>query len=262
MLFDEFHVYQALKVGSVEPFEIGQLVIGLGLLHGFKRRLQVGTRGQRRLAEAVERIERIGEIEDPGHVELVQRRAIVQELQQLDLGRAQVNDRRLQLRFVLHAQQLDAIEVDLGDVAGLEPRAADLDDLVVVIEIRLGHVEHRLGLERLHKCRAQRELQVALQVLVLRFGNARAFLRAFQPQLAFVIALVQVTEVGLHECALERLPHAIVGRDLSSVGRRRQLWIRPQIRGDLFGAHLVHVVGIGLQRRIGGLKPGLDLIPR
>ena len=156
-------------------------MIGLRLLDGFERRLQVRTRGQRRLAEVVEGIERVGEIEHSGHVELIQRRAIVQELQQLNLGGTTVYDGRLQLRLVLHAQELDAVKVDLGNIAGPEPRAADLDDLVVVIEIGFGHVEYRLGLERLNKRGAQGKLQVALQVLVLRFGNACAFLRAFQP---------------------------------------------------------------------------------
>src|SRR5208337_4803667 len=104
-----------------------QFVIGLRLLDGFKRCLQVGTRRQRRLAEAVERIERVGEIEDPGHVELIQRRAIIHKLQQLNLGSTKVYDGRLQFRFVLHAQQLDAVEIDLRNVAGPEPGAADLD---------------------------------------------------------------------------------------------------------------------------------------
>jgi hypothetical protein len=41
-------------------------------------------------------------------------------LQELNFGGAQVDDRRFDLRLVLHAQQLDAIEVDLRQVAALK----------------------------------------------------------------------------------------------------------------------------------------------
>ena len=68
------------------------------------------------LAEVVERLQGIGKVKRSGYVELLDRRAVVQQLQQLNLGGAQIHDRCLQLRFVLHAQQLDAIEVDLGDI--------------------------------------------------------------------------------------------------------------------------------------------------
>ena len=80
------------------------------------------------------------------HIELIHRSAVVQHLQKLDFGGAQVDDRRFDLRFVLHAQQLDAIEVDLRDVAGLEAGAANVDDLVVVVEVRLCQIENELGL--------------------------------------------------------------------------------------------------------------------
>ena len=36
-------VYQPLNVGSVEPLEIGQLVVGVRLLNGLERRAQVGA---------------------------------------------------------------------------------------------------------------------------------------------------------------------------------------------------------------------------
>ena len=38
-----------------------------------------------------------------------------------------------------------------GNVAGLKAVAADCDDVVVVVQIGSGQVEHCLGLERLHK---------------------------------------------------------------------------------------------------------------
>ena len=96
----------------------------------------------------------------------------------------------------MHAQQLDAVEIDLGDVSGLEAVAADLNDVVVILQIRLCQFEHGLGLKRVHERCAQRELERPFQVLVLRFGNPRAFLGALKPQLALVVALVQVAQVG------------------------------------------------------------------
>ena len=48
------------------------------------------------------------------------------------------------------------------------------------------------------KAERKAEEQVALQVLVLRGGDLRALLRALQAQLALVVALMQIAEVGLH----------------------------------------------------------------
>jgi hypothetical protein len=69
----------------------------------------------------------------------------------------------------------------------------------------------------LHKGRAQAEDQVAFQVNVLGLGNLRAFLGALQAQFALVLALVQVTEVGLFVRALEGSPDPIVRRDLRAI---------------------------------------------
>ena len=254
-------MYHPPNVGSVEPFAIGQLVIGCRLLNGLERRLQIGTVGEGDLVEIVERLQRVREIEGAGNVELFDRRAIVQQLQELNLGGAQVDDRRLQLRLVLHAQQLDAIEINLRDVARFQTVAADGDDLVVVVKVALGQIKNRLCFERLHKCRAQSELQGALQVLVLRLGDARSLLRALLTQFAFVVALMQVTDTGRHECALERLPDAVIGSDLGSIGAQANLWIWAQISRNLFGAHLVDVIGVSLKRRIASFELCLHLIP-
>ena len=48
---------QPAKVGSVEPLEIGQLVIGVGLLDRLQRRLQVRPRRQCRIAISVQRLQ-------------------------------------------------------------------------------------------------------------------------------------------------------------------------------------------------------------
>ena len=93
-------MYQAPKVGSVEPLAIGQLVIGLRLLDRLQRRLQVGPRGQRDLAEVVERLQarqrnRTGPVTSNCSTGV----RSFEQLQQLNLGCAQVDDRRLQLRL-------------------------------------------------------------------------------------------------------------------------------------------------------------------
>ena len=86
----------------------------------------------------------------------------------------------LDLDLVLHAQQLDAIEIDLGDVAGLESVAADVDDLVVIIEIGSRQLQHGLGLQSVHERRTQSEFKVAFQVFMLRCGDARALFCALR----------------------------------------------------------------------------------
>jgi hypothetical protein len=63
------------------------------------------------------------------------------QLQQLNLRRAQIDQRRLQFRLILHALQLDAVQIDLGDIAGMKAVAADLDDLVVVLQIVLRQLD-------------------------------------------------------------------------------------------------------------------------
>ena len=82
----------------------GQLVVGLGLLNRLQRRLQVGPRRQRGIAVGFQRLQRIAEIEWTRHIELVYRGAVIQHLQELNFRGAQIDDRRFDLRLVLHAQ--------------------------------------------------------------------------------------------------------------------------------------------------------------
>jgi len=84
----------------------------------------------------------------------------------------------------LNALQLGAIEIDPGDVTGAEAVAADLDDVVVVFEVGLGEFEDRFGFEGVDEGGVERELEVALQVFVLRFGDLRCFFGALQTQFA------------------------------------------------------------------------------
>ena len=89
-----------------------------------------------------------------------------------DLLGAQIDDRSLDFRLILHALKLDPGQVDLGKVAGFEAGPAYLDDLVIVLQVGLGQLQHRLGLEGLHKGRAQAEEQVGFEVNVSGTGKS------------------------------------------------------------------------------------------
>ena len=99
----------------------------------------------------------------------------------------------------------------------LEAVAADVDDVVVIVEIGLGRAKDGLGLKGLHEGRAQSELEISLQILVVRFGDVRALYRALVTQFAFVIALVEIADAGLNKRAGERLPNSVMGSDLCPV---------------------------------------------
>ena len=77
----------------------------------------------------------------------------------------------LNFRLVLHAQQLDAVEIDLRDISGPEAVAADLDDVVVVFEVGLWPGRARPLPRVFDEGAAQREFEIAFQILVLRFGD-------------------------------------------------------------------------------------------
>ncbi len=194
-------------------------MIGFRLLDCLERRLQVRPCCHCGIQVILQRIQRIAEVKWAGYVKRVYRRTVVAHLQKLNLCSVQVHGRRLDLRLVLHALQLDAIEIDLCDVARLEAVLAYLDDVVVVVKIRLCHIEHKLGLERCHERRAQGEHHVALQVLMMRLRDASAFLSALEAQIALMFALIEVTEVGLLIRALERTPAPVMRRDLRAIGR-------------------------------------------
>src|SRR5208337_1259141 len=110
--------------------------------------LKIGPCFQCRITVTLQGLQVIAEVERAGHVELVYRSAIVEHLQKLDLCCAQVDYRRFDLRLILNSQQFDAVKINLGDVASFQTGATDVDNLVVVLEVRLCQVQHELGLER------------------------------------------------------------------------------------------------------------------
>ena len=69
-------------------------------------------------------------------------------------------------------------------------------------------------------------------------------LRAFQAQLALMIAFVQITDVGLFSSAFEGGPDPIVRRGLVAIHSKIELRIGAKVGGNLFRFHLVDVVGI------------------
>src|ERR1019366_763409 len=90
---------------------------------------QVGASVERDLAEIVEGLDLFGKFVGAGDVELFDGRAIVEQGEHLNLGSAQADFGGLQVGLVLHALQLEAVEIDLGNVSGVEALAADFENL-------------------------------------------------------------------------------------------------------------------------------------
>ncbi len=172
----------------------GQLVIDPGLVDGLRGGLQIGAGIHRQVAKLVQRHDPVGEVEGAGDVELVHRRALVQQLQQLDLGGAQVDLRRLVVGFVLHALQLQALQVQLGDIAGGQAIAGDGQFAVEVVQVVLGQRQNGLGLQGGDEGAPQSEDQRADEVGLLRDVDGGSFLGAVAAQFAFVIALAQIVQ--------------------------------------------------------------------
>ena len=94
--------------------------------------------------------------------------------QQLDLGGPQVDQGGLHIGFELDALYLQAVEVDLCDIAGLEAVAADFKEAIVELEARARDCHHGLLLQYLDEEVPQVEEQVALLVGELRRGDGGA----------------------------------------------------------------------------------------
>ena len=86
----------------------------------------------------------------------------------------------------MQALEFEAVEIDAGDVAGLEAVAADFQDLVVGFQIILGEAQNRLGLEDADEGAAQIEEQSAFRVGLLGDADGGALLSGLEAQAAFV----------------------------------------------------------------------------
>ena len=114
-------MYHALNVGIGGTVGVGQLVIGVGLLAALRERRadRAGHRGQfggnlRAASESSEKSK--GPVTSNCSTGV----RSIEQLQELNLGGAQIDDGCLNLRFVLHAEQFDAVEVDLRQCRRLE----------------------------------------------------------------------------------------------------------------------------------------------
>ena len=200
------------------------------------------------------------EIERPGDVELLHRGAVVEQHQELDLGRAHAGFRGLDVGFELNALQLQAVQVHAGDVAGLETVAAHGQQAVVVGQALAGHCQHRLGLERRDEGAAQVEEQVALLVGQLRDGHGGALLRAFQAQFALVCPLVQIVGGDVRKGGAEGAVR-VAGEGIELIDADGHVGIGPQVGGDLLGLGFVDADLAGAQGRVGRLELGPHLRP-
>jgi len=131
---------------------------------------------ERDLAEIFERHQGFREIEWPVYIELLNRCAVIEQLQELNLGGSEVDQSGLNLRLILDPQQLDAVEIDLGDVAGIESVSADLDDVVVVLQVLIRHLDYGFGLKGLDEGGAQSKEQGPVKIGMLRLGDLSALL--------------------------------------------------------------------------------------
>jgi hypothetical protein len=196
--------------------------------------------------EVVERAEISGKIEETIHVELVDGSSVVKELEKLNLLRTQIDDGIFDFRFILDAEEFDAVKVDLREIAIFEPGSADVNDLVVVVQICTSQLQHGLGLEGLNKGGAETEDHVAFEIFMLGDTDLRALFGTLEAEFALVLALVEIAEVGLDLCARGWTPVAFVRGDLRSICGERELWIRSEISGNLLRLKLVDVALVRL----------------
>src|SRR5262249_2984013 len=152
---------------------------------------------ERRLTQFVERSCRRDEVVWARDVELLdRRRLIVEQPEELDLRGSQVHLGGLNVGFVVHALELQAVEIELCDVAGLESRAAKREHLVVARKVVRRERTERFRLKDLHERRSQREDQRALEIGLPRGRDRRRILRAVAPQLALLLTLVKIRDRG------------------------------------------------------------------
>ena len=138
------------------------------------RRPQVRPGVECVLPEFLQRGQDLRVVESPADVQLLDRRAIVEQRLKLDLSRAQVDQGSLHVGFELDALQLQAVEVHLGDIAGLVAVAADSEHAVVELQAFARDRQHGFLLEHLDEGAAQVEKQVPFLVIQFRDGDCSA----------------------------------------------------------------------------------------
>ena len=173
-------------VGSVEAFASASFWATLRLIDGLHGGLEVRPCLERDSAKLRKGRNLLGKVKGPRHVELFDRRPVIQQHQKLDLRRAQVDRGGLHVRFILDALQLQAVQVDARDIPCLESFAAHLKHVVVIGEVLLSQGQNCLLLEYLYECAPQGEEEASFLVRQLRDGDCRSLLRRFEPQAPLV----------------------------------------------------------------------------
>ena len=171
-------------------------MIGLRLVDGFNGCLQIRPRVHRNFAKLVTGRKPVAEIIWLGNVELFKRSSIIQQSEQLNFGGAEIDLSSLQVGFVLHALQLQPVEIDLRYISSMEAISADLEHVVVVRKIVFCQLQDGFGLQGRHKCASQIKEQSPFKVAMTELGNQCPLLGAFQPQVAFMPPFVQVADAG------------------------------------------------------------------
>ena len=179
-------------VGSVEAFASASLLGAFRLVDGLHGGPEVRPCLEGDGAELREGRDCFRKVKGSRHVELLDGRPVVQEREELDLRRAQVHRGSLHVRFILDALQLQAVQVDAGDVPCPEALAAHIEDVVVVGEVLSRKGQDRLLLEHLYEGAPQGEEERPLLVGKLGDGDCRPLLRGLQPQAPLVHPLDQV----------------------------------------------------------------------
>ena len=236
-------------------------MFGLRLVHGLHGGLQIGAAVEGGGAHLVERGELFLKVVDAGDVVLIHRGALVEQHQKSDLGGAQADQRGFQVALILHALQLQAVQVNLRDVSGGKAGAADLQHMVVVLEVILGELQDGLGLQCADEGRAQAEEQRAFEIGLGAGGDGRALLRALQAEFALVLTLVQIADGGYGQQAATATVRGASGEGIELIGRQAERRVRPHVGRQLLRLGLFDVQLSGEERGIILLKALAHLIP-
>ena len=194
------------------------------------------------------------EFECPGHVEPLDRRAVVKEHQELDFGGAQIDQRGFEVGFKLNALQLDAVQIHLRDIAGPEARAIDFHFPIPVGQVIRRVLQYRFGLQRLYKSIPQIKHQAALLIEISGFRDGGGFFSLVAPQLALMIPFVQVADAGGLDDTTERAPDSAVLRYLDTIHRQTEVRVGPKISGNFRRLGFIDVEFAGAQSRIALFK--------
>ena len=246
--------YQTLKVGIGRAVGNRQLVGDSCQFHVLHGGFQIGPGVQRDVPEFLERLQLFGEIKRPGNIELLDRRAVVQQHQEWNLGRPQIHQRGFEVGFELNALQLQATQIHLSDIAGRVARSIHAQLPIPIFQVVSGVLKYRFRLQSLNECAAKIEDQVALLIQISRFRDSRGLLRLISPQFPLVLPFVQVADAGRFNYTAEGAPDSSVLADLKPISGYAEVRVRAQISRYLHRPRFVDVEPVCFQCRIRGFE--------